>query len=468
MIRKTTDREVDLTSPAKVLVIANDFPPVGGAGVQRSVYFVRYLGAYGWRPVVLTVKDVAFPAKDPTLLAQLPEDVRIVRTESFELRRLLWLARRLRGRHRESDGEDDDGAPSEALGTRSRDLALALRRWLFVPDDRMLWAPFAVPIALRLIRREPIDVIYATLPSYSSGVIGQVVSRLTGRPLVVDLRDPWTMDPYSPAPSPVHAHIDAWMESSTLRWARRVIATTPRMRSRLIEAYPNLSPERFVTITNGYDPGELDSVIPWRPPDGRFAMVYAGSLYTHHRAAFVTFCDAWSQLCESNPAFAEHAELVLVGRCDAEILQELAARPSIRTSVLHYRPHAEALRYLLGSSALLLLIKDLDPKRDMITIPGKLFEYAAAGSPILMVGPEGDAAEIVRRAGGRVHPQSEGEAIRDSLAGLFEDFRAGISRTPPLASEVVSAYDRRHLTAQLAAELSAVTGKGRAATAPEL
>ena len=40
-----------------VLMIAYYFPPMGGAGVQRTLKFVKYLPEFGWQPHVLTVRD---------------------------------------------------------------------------------------------------------------------------------------------------------------------------------------------------------------------------------------------------------------------------------------------------------------------------------------------------------------------------------------------------------------------------
>ena len=38
----------------RVLFLAYHFPPIGGAGVQRSVKFVRYLPSFGYEPLVVT------------------------------------------------------------------------------------------------------------------------------------------------------------------------------------------------------------------------------------------------------------------------------------------------------------------------------------------------------------------------------------------------------------------------------
>ena len=37
-----------------VLLLADHFPPIGGAGAQRAVNLVRHLPALGWVPIVVT------------------------------------------------------------------------------------------------------------------------------------------------------------------------------------------------------------------------------------------------------------------------------------------------------------------------------------------------------------------------------------------------------------------------------
>ena len=181
----------------KTLIIANDFPPIGGAGVQRPFYFAKYLPRFGWLPTVVTIKEVIFPVHDYSLLGQLPPDVDIRRTESFELRRLLWWGRRLRRR----SVSDPPGAPNQSVqqtpfNPRLADRGRNLRKWLFVPDDRMLWAPFAVFESLQVIKKSGIDAIFVSVPPYAAGVIGYLASKLGRIPLVLDLRDPWARDPY--------------------------------------------------------------------------------------------------------------------------------------------------------------------------------------------------------------------------------------------------------------------------------
>ena len=67
-----------------LLVIAYYFPPSGGPGVQRVLKHIKYLREFGWNPIVLTVSNGDFPARDESLLKQIPSDIKVVRTKIFE------------------------------------------------------------------------------------------------------------------------------------------------------------------------------------------------------------------------------------------------------------------------------------------------------------------------------------------------------------------------------------------------
>ena len=48
-------------SPRRALVIAYFFPPLGGAGVQRTLKFVKYLPEFGWRATVVSTRSRLYP-----------------------------------------------------------------------------------------------------------------------------------------------------------------------------------------------------------------------------------------------------------------------------------------------------------------------------------------------------------------------------------------------------------------------
>src|SRR5207248_5756014 len=73
----------------RVLVLAYLFPPLGGAGVQRTLKFVRYLEPLGWDATVVSTRSRHYPARDPSLLSEIPGSTRLIRTPAFPL--LNWI-----------------------------------------------------------------------------------------------------------------------------------------------------------------------------------------------------------------------------------------------------------------------------------------------------------------------------------------------------------------------------------------
>src|SRR4029453_11382264 len=71
-------------SRRRALFIAYTFPPVGGAGVQRTTKFVKYLPQFGWEASVLTVSNPSVPVRDESLCRDVPASTTIVRARTFE------------------------------------------------------------------------------------------------------------------------------------------------------------------------------------------------------------------------------------------------------------------------------------------------------------------------------------------------------------------------------------------------
>ena len=64
---------------------------------------------------------------------------------------------------------------------------------LLQPDPAVLWAPAAVLEGRRLLIELPHSAIVATGPPFSCFLIGRVLQRVSGLPLVLDYRDEWDL-----------------------------------------------------------------------------------------------------------------------------------------------------------------------------------------------------------------------------------------------------------------------------------
>ena len=135
----------------KVLFIAYLFPPAGGGGVQRSSKFVKYLPKFGWQPLVLTVKEPYDFYSDDTLIKDLGDDVKVYRTFSIEPMR--WVRKILK-----KGSQKKIEQKKESRHTHNKSLKpgflVKLKTYILVPDNEILWLPFAVLKGMRIIKRE--------------------------------------------------------------------------------------------------------------------------------------------------------------------------------------------------------------------------------------------------------------------------------------------------------------------------
>ena len=67
-----------------VLIVTPFFAPQNHGAVFRAYKLAKYLPQFGWKPIVLTVDTQYEFNEDPTLLADLPSEVEIVRTRYVE------------------------------------------------------------------------------------------------------------------------------------------------------------------------------------------------------------------------------------------------------------------------------------------------------------------------------------------------------------------------------------------------
>ncbi|HEX9951069.1 MAG TPA: glycosyltransferase, partial [Rubricoccaceae bacterium] len=259
--------------PLRLLVVTYYFPPSGGAGVQRPTKWVKYLGASGVEPSVLTVRAGAYPALDPSLARDVPAGMTVVRTAAPDP---FGLYGRMTGRSR---GE----AVAARTGTVGQSASLPERtaRWaranLFVPDARVGWVPFAARAARQMHTAHPFDAVLTTGPPHSAHLVGRALARRTGLPWIADLRDPWTDIHYTGALGRSRAamRLDARLEASVLREATALVTVTAPLR----DAFEERAGRPVALVRNGFDPADFDGPPPVLGAPEPFGMLYAGTLY---------------------------------------------------------------------------------------------------------------------------------------------------------------------------------------------
>lgn len=148
-------------------------------------------------------------------------------------------------------------ATTPGAGFRKAVMGVILK-WLVIPDPQIGWGAFSLRSALRLLRRGEADAIFTTSPPESSHVFGLVLKTLTGKPWVMDLRDPWTFEPVRDLPreSSFRLSVERRLERLCFARADAIVINTPEATRRYKAMYPAHG-GKMHTTTNGFDSEEL-------------------------------------------------------------------------------------------------------------------------------------------------------------------------------------------------------------------
>ena len=425
----------------KVLIVSYYFPPSGGAGVQRALKLVKYLPEFGWEPVVLTVnEDADFPARDPSLLAEIPEGVSVHRTRIFEPYNLY---RRWTGKGK-SDAIDIVTNAEVKGGTPSEKVARWVRATLFIPDARRFWKRPAIAEAEKILRDKPVDLILSSAPPYTCHLIGMALHGRHGIPWVADFRDSWVGWLSTPARWWLPHRIDRSLERRVLSSADGLVSVSNGVMNDLTSRNPGVPADRWRIIPNGFDGTDFEG-IKADPDHGRFVLVYAGSLYGKRNPA--AFLEALESLLSKHPEFRGKILFRFVGRLDLRYL-EAFRRLGDAFEHVPYVPHRMSMEFLVNASALLLVIDEAAAASSIVT--GKIYEYLGARKPVLALAPPGDAADLIRGLdAGRVVSPEDAAGAEAVLREWMEAWTAG-KPVPCASEEAVRRFERKAQAGEMA------------------
>jgi glycosyltransferase involved in cell wall biosynthesis len=308
-----------------------------------------------------------------------------------------------------------------------RDGYRVLRTWLYATPNRGMarktigHLSFMISSVLLGGRASgPADVIVVSSPTFFAVGAGWLLARLKRARLVVEVRDLWPaiFTELGVLTSRPVIRLLERLELAAYAAADTVIVVSDGFRANLIGR--GVPVGKVHTIRNGVRPGEFD---PDTPADTRLRarlgaspgdclVLYAG---THGISQGLTsVADTAAQLTDEAIRFA------FVGDgADKQRLRLRVAEHGLRNvTLLPGIPHEQVPALLAAADICLVPLRDVPLFSSFI--PSKMFEYLAAGKPVVAA-VAGEAAQILREAGAWIVPPADSEALASAIRTLAAD-----------------------------------------------
>jgi glycosyltransferase involved in cell wall biosynthesis len=286
---------------------------------------------------------------------------------------------------------------------------------VLVPDAHLLgWNPSAAWAARRLVRERRIECVITSSPPQSTHLIPFALGR--GRPAwIADFRDGWRFDPLrGPWPTRAQQALDARLERWVVGRADEVIGVTRPIAEDLGARLRG----RSVHVPNGWDP-DLDpssakSSLTLEP--NTVSIVYTGTLGGEGagRRDPGVLLAALERLLPRRPDAADRLRIILVGPVESQLRRLLADFDGgAMISCVGQLPREQALLAQRQADALLLFTAP----GHVSQATGKVFEYLAAGRPIIALADRNEAARLIEETGTGVTVKQDDP---EGLAGVLE------------------------------------------------
>ncbi len=426
----------------RLLLISYHFPPDITIGARRWEKLAHAVAKRGWGLDVITCRPSAIDAKR---LDSLPAGVRVYGVADPELMserveqvlwrmyRTVWPNRRLAAPPAQSGAkpkhvvherpESLDRSEIRATPRTPRELLRTYWAWLELTHG-MRWAHRASELAQRIIVKGVHEAVITSAPPHMSHEAGRLVSLATGLPFVMDMRDPWSLQPWlrESVASPLWYRRAEACERACIEQAKLIVANTQPAHTALANAYP-AARDRIITVMNGSD----DDPLPPHRLSDRFTIGYAGTIYLD-RDPLLLFRAA-ALVIKSEALTPQQFGIDILGRFAAEEhvpLLGMATREGIadHVTVEPPRPQQAALEFLAGASMLVIF-----PGSNTLAIPAKVFEYIRFDSWLLTIAePASAIAQLLHGSTADVvEPQVS--AVAAAITARYRDHVSGVRPT---------------------------------------
>ncbi len=357
-----------------VAIVAAHFVPSNLAAVHRARLWSLHLREFGWEPIIVTTHwDYYEETPEPDLLALLPPDLRVMRTQAFRTKPLRWVG---------------------DIGVRG------------------FWWHYRELV--RMSRAGEIDFVHITIPSNYSALLGRLVKRKTGVPYGIDYIDPWVHEftgsdrPFSKAWASVR--LARWLEPWAVKEAALITGINRRYYQGMLDRNPQVA-GRAVLAEMQYGGSAKDHDYVRQHPRparlfaahaGKFNFIYAGAMLPKAYTVLDRFLESLALLKKKRPGLPQQFHLHFIGTGKSpDDAQGYNIKPHLdrhglsdcATEHPQRLPYLDVLTHLHAASGVLVL-GSTEPHYS----PSKIFQSVMSRRLVLALLHEDSTAVAVLRA----------------------------------------------------------------------
>ena len=301
-----------------------------------------------------------------------------------------------------------------------------------------------------------VDLVWGTTPPIFQAPTAWLLARIKGVPFLLEVRDLWPAFAIAVGVLKNKALISLseWLERFLYRHADWVMVNSPGY----IDHVKRVGAHHVSLIPNGSDPEMFNPIADgaaFRKEHGledQFVVLYAGAHGISNDLDVVL--DAAEQLKADR---AIRIVLIGSGKEKPRLVKEAETRDLVNVLFLPPVPKQDMCQVLAGADACLAILKPIEMYKR--TYPNKVFDYLAAGRPVILV-IDGVIRQVVEEAeAGIFVPPGNSSALADAISTLASNSQKCRTMGMNGRKTIETRYSRVDLATKFTALLEALRRK---------
>ena len=284
----------------------------------------------------------------------------------------------------------------------------------------MAYLSFMCTSLLGAWKAGPVDLVWGTSPPIFQVVPSWLLAALRRRPLLLEVRDLWPEFAINMGvlTNPVLIRFSRWLENFLYARADAILVNSPAYLDYLLDK--DVPQDKVFFVANGVDTAQFDPKARGEKlrrrwgVSNRFVVVYAGALGP---------ANAIGGILKAAERLRERQDVVFIlagaGKDEVRLRKQAEGLELRNVRFVGALPKSMMAEVLAASDVCIASLQNIPMFKT--TYPNKVFDYMAAGRPIILA-IDGVIAEVVKKAhAGIVVPPEDDHAMAQAVEYLAHD-----------------------------------------------